>query len=107
VNSSHLLPPSLLSEHREHPHGRKALYTFWVNDEAFRRNAGFRMDFLLVSPSLLGRLLKAEVDVAYRGREKPSDHTPVIQSQCRHQMRSWPTKPWNFWRETFTHSSPR
>jgi exodeoxyribonuclease-3 len=60
-----------------HPQGRKELYTFWVNDEAFRRNAGFRMDFLLVSPSLAGRLLKAEVDVAHRGREKPSDHTPV------------------------------
>jgi exodeoxyribonuclease-3 len=60
-----------------HPHGRKELYTFWVNDEAFRRNAGFRMDFLLLSPPLVGRLLKAEVDAQYRGREKPSDHSPV------------------------------
>lgn len=60
-----------------HPHGRKELYTFWVNDEAFRRNAGFRMDFLLVNPSLVGRMVKAEVDVKYRDREKPSDHTPV------------------------------
>jgi exodeoxyribonuclease-3 len=60
-----------------HPHERNELYTFWVNDEAFRRSAGFRMDFLLVSPSLVGRLVKAEVDVEHRGREKPSDHTPV------------------------------
>ena len=60
-----------------HPHGHKELYTFWVSDEAFRRNAGFRMDFLLVSPSLVSRLVKAEVDVEHRGREKPSDHTPV------------------------------
>ena len=60
-----------------HPYGRKELYTFWVNDEAFRRNAGFRMDFLLLSPSLVGHLAKAEVDVAHRGREKPSDHAPV------------------------------
>ena len=60
-----------------HPTGRKELYTFWVNDEAFRRNAGFRMDFLLLSPSLAGRLVKAEVDVEHRGREKPSDHAPV------------------------------
>jgi exodeoxyribonuclease III len=60
-----------------HPHGRKELYTFWVNDEAFRRNAGFRMDFLLVSPGLLGRVVKAEVDVGHRGREKPSDHAPA------------------------------
>jgi len=60
-----------------HPYGRKELYTFWVNDEAFRRNAGFRMDFLLLSPSLVGRLVKAEVEVGHRGREKPSDHAPV------------------------------
>ena len=60
-----------------HPYGRKELYTFWVNDEAFRRNAGFRMDFLLLSPNLVGRLAKAEVDVGHRGRVKPSDHTPV------------------------------
>lgn len=30
--------------------------TFWVNDEAFRRNKGFRMDFLLLSPSLSTKL---------------------------------------------------
>ena len=58
-----------------HPEGR--IYTFWVNEQAFRRNAGFRMDFLLVSPSLRGRLVRAEVDLAHRGREKPSDHAPV------------------------------
>ena len=60
-----------------HPRVRKELYTFWVNDDAFRRNAGFRMDFLLLSPSLVGRLVKAEVDVEHRGREKPSDHAPL------------------------------
>jgi exodeoxyribonuclease-3 len=60
-----------------HPQGRKELYTFWVDGEAFRRNAGFRMDFLLLSPRLLARLRQAEVDAACRGREKPSDHAPV------------------------------
>jgi exodeoxyribonuclease-3 len=58
-----------------HPHER--IYTFWVNAEAFSRNAGFRMDFLLLSPGLVGRLLKAGVDVEHRGRAKPSDHAPV------------------------------
>ena len=57
------------------PTGR--IYTFWVNDAAFRRNAGFRMDFLMLSPDLLPRLAATGVDSAHRGREKPSDHAPV------------------------------
>jgi exodeoxyribonuclease-3 len=60
-----------------HPTGREELYTFWVNDLAFRRNAGFRMDFLLLSPSLPPRLQRADVDAEHRGRDKPSDHAPV------------------------------
>jgi exodeoxyribonuclease-3 len=60
-----------------HPTGRKELYTFWVDEFAFRRNAGFRMDFLLLSPGLVKRLVACEVDAAHRGREKPSDHAPV------------------------------
>ena len=58
-------------------HPAERIYTFWVNEEAFRRNAGFRMDFLLLSPALSGRLRQAEVDTAHRGRDKPSDHAPV------------------------------
>ncbi len=60
-----------------HPTGRKELYTFWVNDHAFRRNDGFRMDFLLLSPSLRERLSRCGVDAGHRGREKPSDHAPA------------------------------
>ncbi len=58
-----------------HPHDR--VYTFWVNDTAFRRNAGFRMDFLLVSPSLREHIVATGVDTNHRGRERPSDHAPV------------------------------
>ena len=58
-----------------HPHER--IYTFWVNARAFQRNAGFRMDFLLVSPALASRLKDAGVDSAFRGRERPSDHAPA------------------------------
>jgi exodeoxyribonuclease-3 len=53
------------------------IYTFWVNADAFTRNAGFRMDFLLLSPALAKRLARAGVDTAHRGRAKPSDHAPV------------------------------
>ena len=60
-----------------HPKERKSLYTFYVNDLAFRRDAGFRMDFHLISPSLVPRLVKSIVDSEHRGREKPSDHAPV------------------------------
>ena len=63
------------STRRLHPKTR--VYTFWVNHAAFARNAGFRMDFLLVNPALAPRLKAAEVDVAFRGREKASDHAPV------------------------------
>jgi exodeoxyribonuclease III len=55
----------------------KKIYTFWVNDRAFQRNAGFRMDFLLLSASVAGRLIEAEVDFEFRGRERASDHAPT------------------------------
>lgn len=60
-----------------HLHPDERVYTFWVNEAAFRRNAGFRMDFLLLSPQLVPRLLEAGVDAEHRGREKPSDHAPA------------------------------
>jgi exodeoxyribonuclease III len=60
-----------------HAHPGDRIYTFWVNDKAFRRNAGFRMDFLLLSPAALARFEATGVDAAVRGREKPSDHAPV------------------------------
>ncbi|MCE3271567.1 MAG: Exodeoxyribonuclease [Ramlibacter sp.] len=58
-------------------HPKERIYTFWVNEAAFRRNAGFRMDFLLLSPALAPRLREAQVDAGHRGRDKPSDHAPV------------------------------
>ena len=58
-------------------HPGERIYTFWVNDNAFRRDAGFRMDFLLLTPALASRLVRAQVDVEQRGRERPSDHAPV------------------------------
>jgi exodeoxyribonuclease-3 len=60
-----------------HPHGRRELDTFWVNALAFRRHAGFRMDFVLLSPGLRGRLAACGVDAEQRGRERPSDHAPA------------------------------
>jgi exodeoxyribonuclease-3 len=58
-------------------HPQERIYTFWTNEAAFQRNAGFRMDFLLLSPNLVPRLQQAVVDAQHRGREKASDHAPV------------------------------
>ncbi|MGI8894804.1 MAG: exodeoxyribonuclease III [Casimicrobiaceae bacterium] len=58
-------------------HPSERVYTFWVNDESFRRNRGFRMDFLLLNAALRPRLREAGVDVAFRGRERASDHAPT------------------------------
>lgn len=60
-----------------HRHPKERLYTFWVNEAAFRRDAGFRMDFLMVSPELIGRVTADGIDAAHRGRERPSDHAPA------------------------------
>ena len=60
-----------------HFHPKERIYTFWVNAAAYKRNAGFRMDFLLVSPGALPRLKATGVDHPHREREKPSDHAPV------------------------------
>ena len=60
-----------------HLYPETKIYTFWVNDRAFQRNAGFRMDFLLLSPNLASRLNEMKVDTEFRGRERASDHAPT------------------------------
>ncbi|SNS44449.1 Exodeoxyribonuclease III [Sphingomonas laterariae] len=59
-----------------HPAGQ--LYTFWdYQAGAWPRDAGFRIDHLLLSPLAADRLVDAGVDKDYRGREKASDHAPT------------------------------
>jgi exodeoxyribonuclease-3 len=54
------------------------VYTFWKYlRNAFTRDAGLRIDHLLLSPPLASRLVAAGVDREVRGREKASDHAPV------------------------------
>ena len=55
-----------------------AVYTFWdYQAGCWQRDAGFRIDHLLLSPQAADRLLDAGVDKTYRGREKASDHAPT------------------------------
>jgi exodeoxyribonuclease-3 len=59
-------------------HPDETIYTFWdYFRNAYGRNAGLRIDHLLLSPALAPTLKAAEVDREVRGREKPSDHAPV------------------------------
>lgn len=59
-------------------HPDKRIYTFWKYlRSAFPRDAGLRIDHLLLSPPLASRLTAAGVDRDVRGREKASDHAPV------------------------------
>lgn len=59
-------------------HPDERIYTFWdYFRNAFGRNAGLRIDHLLLSPTLRERLRTTEVDRHVRGWEKSSDHAPV------------------------------
>ena len=54
------------------------VYTFWKYlRNAFARDAGLRIDHLLLSPAAATRLQAAGVDKDVRGRDKASDHAPV------------------------------
>jgi len=59
-------------------HPDERIYTFWHYwRNSFERDAGIRIDHLLLSPSLAPRLKRAGVDRTPRGWEKSSDHAPV------------------------------
>jgi exodeoxyribonuclease-3 len=54
------------------------VYTFWdYFRNAYGRDAGLRIDHLLLSPILAKRLIAAGVDKHVRGWEKASDHAPT------------------------------
>lgn len=56
----------------------KRVYTFWKYlRNAFERDAGLRIDHLLLSAPLKGRLIGAGVARDVRSWEKSSDHAPV------------------------------
>lgn len=56
-----------------HPTG--PLWTFWdYQAGAWQRDAGFRIDHLMLSPEAADRLVDAGVDKDHRAREKASDH---------------------------------
>lgn len=53
-------------------------WTFWQYfRQAWERDAGLRIDHLLLSPAAAQRLADAGVDREVRGRERASDHAPT------------------------------
>jgi exodeoxyribonuclease-3 len=58
-------------------HPDERIYTFWdYFRNAWARDAGLRIDHLLLSPAVAGKLVDAGVDRQVRGWEKASDHAP-------------------------------
>ena len=59
-------------------HPGEKIYTFWdYKRNRWPRDAGLRLDHILLSPSLAPRLSDAGVDRAVRGWEGASDHAPA------------------------------
>lgn len=64
-------------------HAKEPAYTFWdYRRKRWERNAGLRIDHLLLSKPLKGRLAAAGVDKAVRGMDDASDHAPAWVELC-------------------------
>jgi exodeoxyribonuclease-3 len=59
-------------------HPGEQIYTYWdYFRNAYGRDAGLRIDHLLINPFLSSRIASAGVDREVRGWEKSSDHAPT------------------------------
>jgi exodeoxyribonuclease-3 len=59
-------------------HPKERIYTFWdYFRQHWQRDAGLRIDHLLLNRKLAPRLRQAGVDRWVRGLERPSDHAPA------------------------------
>ena len=77
-------------------HPDEPMYTYWSYlRERWRRDAGLRIDHLLLSPQAAERLVAGGVDRAWRGKENASDHAPVWielrESACTFPQRRAPS----------------
>src|ERR1043166_451264 len=67
-----------LTDAIRHLYTAQRVYTFWDSTHfAWRRNAGLRIDHLLLNAVAAARLAGAGVDRQVRGWEKTSDHAPA------------------------------
>ena len=71
-------------------HPSEPMYTFWhYLRNRWQRNAGLRIDHVLLSPAAADRLQAAGVDRAVRGQPDASDNRPsvALQAPTRHRRR--------------------
>lgn len=60
-------------------HAEAHQYTFWDYQQGrWPRDEGLRIDHLLLSPQAADRLERCWIDKTPRGRERASDHTPIL-----------------------------
>ncbi len=75
-------------------HPGQRLFTFWdYFRNAYARDAGLRIDHLLLSPALAPRLRAGGVDRAVRGWDKASDHAPAWIELAPEPARLRPPRP--------------
>lgn len=74
-----------------HFHPEELIFTFWdYFRNAWQRNAGLRLDHMMINPAAMQHLSAAGVDSDVRGWEKASDHAPVwIKLETAAGMRPW------------------
>jgi exodeoxyribonuclease-3 len=59
-------------------HPLQPMYTFWdYKRDRWMRDAGLRLDYILLTPSIARRLVDAGVNREIRGKDGASDHAPV------------------------------
>ena len=62
-----------------HLHPDERIYTFWKYwRNSFERDAGLRIDHILLNDKARARLISAKVDRRPRSWDKTSDHAPVV-----------------------------
>ena len=67
-----------LNDSYRYIHPDKEGYTFWdYTSGAWQKNNGMRIDHFLVSNSLINNVKDVKINKFPRGRQKPSDHTPI------------------------------
>jgi exodeoxyribonuclease-3 len=61
-------------------HPEDGQYTFWDYrlPNGFGRNLGWRLDYIMATPSLAQKCIACRIDKTPRGLDKPSDHTFVV-----------------------------
>jgi exodeoxyribonuclease-3 len=89
ANSTHVTPPERAAFQavvdagfadvvRPHTPG-PGVYTYWDYTQLrFPRKEGMRIDHVLASPALAGRVKDASIDRNERKGKQPSDHAPVV-----------------------------